>query len=116
MPDFKSLISTMAAAVARGDGSATAACFTPDGVYHDCFYGSFKGAAIKEMVENYFHRDAENFIWDMHNPIDDGAVGYARYVFSYDSKLPESHGRRAVFEGVSITAKGYFFIIFLRQS
>lgn len=102
MADFKSLISTMTQAAVRGDGDATAACFTPDGVYHDCFYGSFRGEAIKDMVVNYFHRDAENFIWDLHDPIDGGSVGYARYVFSYDSRLAEARGKRAVFEGVAI--------------
>ena len=29
-------------------------------------------------------------------------MGYARYVFSYDSRLPGSENRRAVFEGVAI--------------
>jgi SnoaL-like domain len=102
MSDFASLLSTMTQAAAGGDGAATAACFTTDGVYHDCFYGSFRGAAIKEMVEDYFHRDGGNFIWDLHDPIADGSVGYARYVFSYDSRLAEARGKRAVFEGVSI--------------
>ncbi|MEM9140882.1 MAG: nuclear transport factor 2 family protein, partial [Pseudomonadota bacterium] len=32
----------------------------------------------------------------------DGAVGYARYVFSYESKLPGHAGQRACFEGVAI--------------
>ena len=102
MADFKTLISTMTQAAALGDGTATAACFTSDGVYHDCFYGAFQGEAIKSMVENYFHRDGENFIWDIHDPIQDGPVAYARYVFSYDSKLAEAKGRRAIFEGVSV--------------
>ena len=36
---FGDLITRMTAAVCRGDGRAAAACFTPDGVYHDGFYG-----------------------------------------------------------------------------
>lgn len=102
MADFTTLITTMTQAACRGDGAAVAACFTADGVYHDCFYGSFSGAAIGDMIEHYFHRDAENFIWDLHDPVDDGVTGYARYVFSYDSKLATAAGRRAVFEGVSV--------------
>lgn len=102
MTDFATLITTMTQAACRGDGAATAACFTADGVYHDCFYGAFSGAAIGDMIENYFHRDAENFIWDLHAPVDDGVTGYVRYVFSYDSKLVDAAGTRAVFEGVSI--------------
>lgn len=100
--DFATLIGTMTAAAVRGDGAAVAACFTADGVYHDCFYGAFQGAAIVDMVERFFHRDAGNFIWDIHDPVCDGTTGYARYVFSYDSALPESAGKRAIFEGVSI--------------
>lgn len=99
---FAELITTMTQAACRGDGAAVAACFTPDGVYHDCFYGAFAGAAIVTMIEDYFHRDARDFRWDLHDIVDDGRVGYARYVFSYESKLPHAAGRRALFEGVSI--------------
>lgn len=99
---FATLITRMTQAACRGDGAAVAACFTPDGIYHDCFYGAFQGAAIATMVEDYFHRDARDFRWDLHDVIDDGRIGYARYVFSYESKLPIASGKRAVFEGVSI--------------
>ncbi len=99
---FAELITRMTAAVCRGDGAAVAACFTPDGIYHDCFYGAFRGPAIADMVERYFHRDATDFRWDVHAPVSDGRIGYARYVFSYESKMAEAAGRRAVFEGVSI--------------
>lgn len=99
---FAELITTMTQAACRGDGAAVAACFTPDGVYHDCFYGPFQGAAIATMVEEYFHRDGRDFRWDLHDIVDDGRVGYARYVFSYESRLPGAEGRRALFEGVSI--------------
>lgn len=99
---FAELIVTMTQAACRGDGAAVAACFTDDGVYHDCFYGAFAGAAIATMIEDYFHRDARDFRWDLHDIVDDGRIGYARYVFSYESKLPSAAGRRALFEGVSI--------------
>ena len=82
---FASLLNAMTVAACRGDGAATAACFTPDGVYHD-----------------YFHRDARDFRWDLHDVVDNGSLGYARYVFSYESKLPGCEGQRALFEGVSI--------------
>ncbi|MEM9360331.1 MAG: nuclear transport factor 2 family protein, partial [Pseudomonadota bacterium] len=77
---FAELIQNMAAAAARGDGQAVADCFTDDGIYDDVFYGPFQGARIKDMIENYFHRDGCNFRWDMHDPVDNGNVGYARYV------------------------------------
>jgi len=53
------------------------------------------------MIEGLFHRDGENFRWDLHDPVDDGSKGYVRYVFSYSSKLPGSAGKRALFEGVA---------------
>ena len=70
---FSELIGRMADAAARGDGQAVADCFTADGVYDDVFYGPFQGDAIKDMIENYFHRDGCNFRWDMHDAVDNGS-------------------------------------------
>lgn len=101
--NFNQLMQTMSAAAVAGDGQAVAACFTPDGTYHDVFYGAFTGReAIADMIENYFHRDGENFIWDLHDAIDNGAVGYVRYIFSYTAKLKGFEGRRSLFEGVAV--------------
>ena len=101
--DFATLLMRFTAAVEAGDGSALGAVFTEDGVYHDTFYGEFQGrAAIKDMLENYFWRDAEAFRWDMHDPVATTDKGYARWVFSYTSKLPEAAGKRCVFEGMSL--------------
>jgi len=99
---FDTLIRQMTQAASRGDGNAVASCFTDDGVYHDVFYGSFRGQEIADLIENYFHRDGENFVWDIHQPVRQGDIGYARYVFSYDSRLPQARGRRGIFEGVAI--------------
>ena len=100
--DFGALIRTMTQAACNGDGAGVAACFAPDGVYHDVFYGEFQGPDIARMIEDYFHRDAENFRWDIHNPVAGDGTGYARYVFSFDSKLAGHEGNRACFEGVAI--------------
>jgi ketosteroid isomerase-like protein len=101
--EFAGLIQRMTTAAAAGDGGGVADCFTDDGVYHDVFYGSFRGRdGIVDMIENHFHRDGEDFRWDVHDPVDDGALAYARYVFSYRSKLAGSAGKRALFEGVCI--------------
>ena len=101
--DFGALMDRFAAAAVSGDGGALAALFTEDGHYHDVFYGTFSGrAAIADMLENRFHRDAGNFRWDMHDPVRTGDIGYVRYVFSYDSKLTGCEGRRGMFEGVAI--------------
>ena len=90
-------------AVERRDGRAFAALFTEDGLYHDVFYGTFSGrAAIADMIDDWFYRTATDFRWDMHAPVCDGELLYARYTFSYRSTLPEANGARAMFEGVAI--------------
>jgi ketosteroid isomerase-like protein len=90
-------------AVEQHDGTAFAALFAEDGVYHDVFYGAFAGRAkIAEMIDDWFYRTAEDFRWDMHDPVSDGKTLYARYTFSYRSLLPEAKGGRVMFEGVAI--------------
>jgi hypothetical protein len=67
------------------------------------FYGAFAGRAkIAEMIDDWFYRTASDFRWDMHDPVTDGKKLYARYTFSYRSKLPEAKGGRVMFEGVAI--------------
>ena len=100
---FAALLNQFTGAAVVGDGARFAALFTEDGSYHDVFYGTFTGrAAIADMLENRFHRDAANFRWDMHDPVRQGDIGYVRYIFSYDSRLEGAEGRRGMFEGVSI--------------
>src|SRR5712672_2662358 len=90
-------------AVEQHNGLAFADLFTADGVYHDVFYGAFKGRAkIAELIDDWFYRTAADFRWDMHAPVSDGSTLYARYTFSYRSTLPEAEGARAMFEGVAI--------------
>ena len=90
-------------AVEQHNGAAFATLFTEDGVYHDVFYGAFAGRAkIAGMIDDVFYRTAEDFRWDMHDPVSDGKTLYARYTFSYRSKLREAEGKRAMFEGVAI--------------
>ena len=101
--DTKSLLASFCSAVERRDGKGFASLFAEDGVYHDVFYGAFKGRdKIAEMVDDWFYRTATDFRWDMHDPVSDGTTLYARYTFSYRSNLPEAKGARVMFEGVSI--------------
>jgi ketosteroid isomerase-like protein len=89
--------------VERQDGGRFANLFCDDGVYYDVFYGEFVGQAkIAEMINDWFFKSATDVRWDMHDPVCDGKILYARYVFSYRSLLPEAGGRRAMFEGVAI--------------
>jgi uncharacterized protein (TIGR02246 family) len=100
--DFDSLLDEFTAAVESGAGSRLAALFCEDGVYHDGFYGAFQGReAIAEMLEQHFHGHAKDFKWRMKDPVCDGRTGYARYVFSYSSTMPEAAGKRVVFEGMA---------------
>lgn len=99
---FTALLGRFTAAVESGDGSALANLFTEDGVYEDGFYGASTGReAIKAMLETKFWGHAERFRWRMLEPVCDGRHGYARYVFSYRSKLPDAAGEAVVFEGMS---------------
>ena len=99
---FRALIERMTRAICRGDGAAAAACFIPDGIYHDGFYGEFRGReAIRGMVENHFHANARDFSWTLSDALSDRTLGYARYGFSYISKVPGSEGKRVFFSGIS---------------
>jgi ketosteroid isomerase-like protein len=101
--DASLLLKEFCGAVERRDGKAFAALFTEDGVYHDVFYGAFKGRQkIAEMINDWFYRTARDFRWEMFRPVSDGKTLYAYYTFSYVSTLPEAEGKRVGFEGVSI--------------
>lgn len=101
--DVHALLKDFCAAVERRDGKAFADLFTEEGVYHDVFYGAFRGRAkIAEMIDDWFHRTARDFRWEMFWPVSDGRTLYAYYTFSYVSILPEAKGKRVGFDGVSI--------------
>ena len=101
--DVQKLLTSFCSAVQNRDGKGFASLFTVDGVYHDVFYGDFRGhAKIAEMIDDWFYRTAHGFRWEMHRPVSDGKMLYAYYTFSYFSKLPEAVGKRVGFEGVSI--------------
>src|SRR5436305_2186094 len=101
--DTSALLRAFCDAVEQRNGRAFAELFTEDGIYHDVFYGAFKGRAkIAEMINDRFYRTATDFRWDMHTPVSDGHTLYARYTFSYRSLLPEAKGACVMFEGVAI--------------
>ena len=101
--EVSALLREFTSAVERRDGKAFASLFAEDGVYHDVFYGAFKGREkIAEMIDDWFHRTARDFRWEMFRPVSDGTMLYAYYTFSYVSLLPEAQGKRVGFDGVSI--------------
>ena len=99
--DFADLTKRFCTAACTG-GAELAAVFTEFGTYHDGFYGEFMGRdAIADMIDNYFRRDAEDFVWEMYEQAHGGDIGYARYRFGYTSKLDGHAGTRVVFTGIS---------------
>ena len=100
--EFCALIERMTQAICPGEGAAPAACFGPDGIYHDGFYGEFRGReAIRGMVEHHFHANARDFSWTLSDALSDGSLGYARYGFAYTSKIADSEGKRVFFSGIA---------------
>ena len=80
----KQMLAEFTDAVAKRDGARFAKLFAEDGVYHDVFYGAFRGRArIAELIDTWFYKTAHDFKWDMLDPVSDGQTLYARYVFSY---------------------------------
>jgi limonene-1,2-epoxide hydrolase len=100
---FRVILDAFTAAVEAGDGARFSALFTEDGIYDDVFYGEYHGReAIAQMLEGRFYRDGENFLWRMFDPVDNGTTGYARWLFSYDCKLPHIKGKRIFMDGVGL--------------
>lgn len=100
--DFKRLLGRFTQAVESGDGQGLASLFAEDGVYIDGFYGPFEGRdAIAKMIEKHFYGAAENFKWTMSQSAFENGIGYATYLFSYDSTMPEAKGCSVIFEGMS---------------
>src|SRR5205823_10691094 len=101
MAEFPKLLENFAAAVVANDGAALGALFTPEGTYVDEFFGAHRGRdAIAAMLQR-FHDTGGDYRWDFFDPVYDGATGYARFRFSYVSRLPECEGRPVTFEGIS---------------
>lgn len=100
--EFAALVARLGAAATAGDGKAFAACFTPDGVYHDYIYGPHRGrASIADMLVNLFHRDATDYHWQFLDPVIGGDIGYARSLSRFVSTIAEYKGRQIVIDGIS---------------
>src|SRR5215469_15889625 len=98
---FPALLKNFASAVEANDGAGLAGFFTPDGVYEDGFFGAHRGrTAIAAMLQR-FHDTGSDYVWEFFDPVCNAAIGYARFRFSYASRLRESAGRPVLFEGIS---------------
>jgi hypothetical protein len=99
--DLGRLLERFGAAAAAADAEGFAALFTPDGRYDDGFFGLHRGRAEIAAMLRRFHVGGEAFRWQFSEPLADARLGYARYMFSYRSKEPESAGRVIAFEGIA---------------
>jgi hypothetical protein len=102
MIDFPALLHRFAATVVANDGAALASLFTEDGVYEDGFFGAHQGHDEIAAMLARFHATGANYRWDFFDPLTDGRVGYARWRFSYASKMPGAEGKTVLFEGTSL--------------
>ena len=98
---FAVLLTTFADAVQSNHRQRLALMFTEDGVYEDGFFGAHVGRESIATMLQRFHETGSSYFWEFVDPVTDGEIGYARFRFSYASRLPESIGRSVLFEGIS---------------
>jgi len=98
---FAVLLTTFADAVQSNHRQRLALMFTEDGVYEDGFFGAHVGRESIATMLQRFHETGSSYFWEFVDPVTDGEIGYARFRFSYASRLPESIGRAVLFEGIS---------------
>ena len=87
----------------RQDVAALVACFTPDGSYHDTFFGEHAGpAALRAMFERMF-REGRDYRWTMETVVETDAAAASEWTFSYvvTDAVPRSVGRPVRFRGMS---------------
>lgn len=101
MNKFEQLLCHFSAAVETNNGEELASLFTTCGTYDDGFFGAHSGcAAISAMLQR-FHDTGANFRWRFFDVLAGEYLAYARYCFSYESRLVEYEGRPVCFEGIS---------------
>ncbi|HSL48470.1 MAG TPA: nuclear transport factor 2 family protein [Candidatus Deferrimicrobiaceae bacterium] len=91
----------------RQDVPALVACFTPDGSYHDTFFGEHAGAdQLRAMFERMF-REGRDYAWTMETVVETAERAAAEWSFGYvvTEAIPRSAGRRVRFRGMSIFEK-----------
>ena len=100
--EFARLLNAFTLSAESGDGARFAGHFTVDAIYYDYIYGPHQGrAAIADMMQNLFHRDAADYRWEMFDPVFDGVMGYAWSISSFTSKIPQFKGQHVVIDGMS---------------
>jgi limonene-1,2-epoxide hydrolase len=98
---FAALLDEFAAAGVANDGARFAGLFTETGTYKDDFFGLFRGRAEIAAMLQRFHDTGEDYRWEFHDAIRDGALGYAWFRFSFRSKMPGYEGKPVLITGIS---------------
>ena len=99
---FARLLREFTLSAESGDGERFARHFTEDAIYYDYIYGLHKGRAeIAHMMEHMFHRDADEYRWEMFDPVFENGMGYAWSLSSFRSRVPQFDGQRVVIDGMS---------------
>jgi len=91
----------------RQDVAALVACFTPDGSYHDTFFGGHTGpAGLRAMFERMF-REGRDYAWRMDTIVETPTSAAAEWSFGYTvtDAIPRSAGRAVRFRGMSLFEK-----------
>jgi len=91
----------------RQDVAALVACFTPDGSYHDTFFGGHAGpAGLRAMFERMF-REGRDYAWTMETVVETETGAAAEWTFAYtvSDAIPRSAGRAVRFRGMSVFEK-----------
>jgi steroid delta-isomerase-like uncharacterized protein len=91
----------------RQDVAALVDCFTPDGSYHDTFFGGHSGPdGLRGMFERMF-REGRDYRWTMETVVetDTGAASEWTFGYTVTDAIPRSAGRAVRFRGMSIFEK-----------
>ncbi len=91
----------------RQDVAALVACFTPDGSYHDTFFGQHAGpAGLRARFERMF-REGRDYAWTMETVVETETGAAAEWTFAYTvtDAIPRSAGRAVRFRGMSVFEK-----------
>jgi steroid delta-isomerase-like uncharacterized protein len=91
----------------RQDVPALVACFTPDGTYHDTFFGAHAGAGELEAMFARMFREGRDYVWSMDRVVETDAAAAAEWAFGYTvtEAIPRSAGRAVRFRGMSFFEK-----------
>src|SRR5258705_11129096 len=91
----------------RQDVSVLVACFTPDGTYHDTFFGGHAGAdQLRTLFERMF-REGRDYAWTMETVVETDEGAAAEWTFAYvgSEATPRSAAPPVRFRGMSVFEK-----------